>query len=547
MAIPPPPPRAEDLEIFQRLIDENRYDFCKLAYIIFPFGQKGSELENKQPYQWQWEEWEALSKHLKNPETRYETYQFLCSSGNGAAKTAWGAMTLLMLMYTQRLRARVTANTDPQMKQVVWPEYDKWYRLARFHDHFFEKFGTSIKARNPDLADTWRVDTVNWSEESPTAISGLHNEGRAVAYVFEEAPGIPANIWKYASGAFTEKLTIKIHLAFGNSDDPNSKFEQNMTSPNWRALRIDTRTLDHIDPKQIQNWLVDCGGDEDHDDFRVRVRGLPRKTAKDSVIRREEVEAALDRGKKFDKRSVHHMPSILGCDPAWQGGDETIIWYKQGNYKELLERYKLDRTENENHLLTFQKLCHWEREIRADAVMIDQGEGTAIYGYAVNAGRTNWYLINFASSPNDKAEAKDSEYGNMRAMMYYHARDWLRQNGCIGIREGITEEERAQWIKDIVMQLTATKGTKHKITGKRLCEPKDDVKDRIGCSPDIADGFVLTEAHPITDRLPENEVGGGERDHGDPIMIGGQTLRMPDHAVDYEEVITDVEWRELYD
>jgi hypothetical protein len=57
-------------------------------------------------------------------------------------------------------------------------------------------------------------------------------------YIFEEAPGIPAVIWQYASGAFTETGTIKLHMAFGNSDDPESKFEQNMSSPLWHSLEL---------------------------------------------------------------------------------------------------------------------------------------------------------------------------------------------------------------------------------------------------------------------------------------------------------------------
>lgn len=543
MSLPPPPPRQEDLDLFKRLIDESRYDFLKLVYLIFPFGQKGTELEFKRPYDWQAEEWEALSKHLKNLETRYETYRFACSSGNGAAKTAWGAMTILCLMYTQRLRARITANTDPQMKQVVWPEYDKWFRLARFSQHFFEKFGTSIKARNPDLSEVWRTDTVNWSEESPAAISGLHNEGYAVAYVFEEAPGIPAKIYEYASGAFTEKNTIKLHFAFGNSDDPNSKFEQNMSSPNWRSRRIDTRTLSHIDPKQIQAWLVDAGGDEDADDFRVRVRGLPRKSAKDSIIRREEVESALERGKTFDKRSVHHLPAILGCDPAWQGGDYTVIWYEQGNYRELLDYYQLTATENENHLLTYNKLCHWEKLLSIDVVNIDQGEGTGIYSYAQNAGKTNWYLWSFANNPTDSVDPKLSEFGNLRAMMYYKSRDWLRKNGCIGINPDIKVEEGTDLRQKIIDQLIVTKGTQHKITLKRMAEPKEDIKTRVGWSPDIADGFVLLSAQPVTDRLPEHmrEVNGQEF-----IQIGSTPMRMPEHSSPYEE-ITDAEFHDLYD
>jgi hypothetical protein len=280
----------EDMDLFQKLISENRYDFCKLVFILFPFGEKGTDLEHMSPYEWQLEEWKKMSDHLKNPETRYETYRLIISSGNGSAKTAFGAMTMIMLLYTQRLKARITANTDPQMKQIIWPEYDIWFRRARFVNHFFEKFGTSIKARKESMAESWRIDTVTWSEQAPASISGLHNKGGAAVYVFEEAPGIPAIIWQYASGAFTETGTIKIHMAFGNSDDPESKFEQNMGSPLWNAVRIDTRTLKHIDPKQIEAWLIEAGGDEDNDDFRVRVRGLPRKSAKDSIIKIEAVE-----------------------------------------------------------------------------------------------------------------------------------------------------------------------------------------------------------------------------------------------------------------
>src|SRR5690606_29447356 len=180
-------------------------------------------------------------------------------------------------------------------------------------------------------------------------------------YIFEEAPGIPAIIWQYAAGAFTESETIKIHLAFGNSDDPQSYFEQCMSSPLWNAVRIDTRTLPHIDKKQIEAWLTECGGDEDADDFRVRVRGLPRKSAADSIIHIDLVKEALERRKSFDRKLVIHLPVILGCDPAWTGGDETVIWLRQGHYLKILEKYKLDKAAGENHMLTFNKLCYYEK------------------------------------------------------------------------------------------------------------------------------------------------------------------------------------------
>lgn len=535
MSIQSAPPSKEDIDLFQQLIAENRFDFCKLVYIIFPFGTKDHPLEFMSPYKWQMEEWAKLSKHLQNPETRYELYRIIISSGNGAAKTAFGAMTELMLMYTQQLRSRITANTDPQMKSVVWPEYDIWFRHARYSEFFFEKFGTSIKAKNAQLSETWRIDTITWSEESPSAISGLHNKGKAVSYVFEEAPGIPSVVWKYASGAFTETETIKLFMAFGNSDDPESQFEQNMASTLWNSRRIDTRTLDHIDPKQIADWLQECNGNEDHDDFRVRVRGLPRKTARDSIISRENVEAAIERAKDFDKTQVQELPVVLSCDPAWTGGDDTCISYRQGYYSCLLDKYKLDRSQGETHMLTYQKLCHYEREVRADIVLIDQAEGTAVYTLAMNAGKTNWFLISFASSPNDKPEVKDSQFANIRAQMYYEYNDFLAKGGVLDSRD-------PEWIEDMKKQLCWTKGSRHKVTLKKLCESKRDIKDRVGQSPDIADSLILQMGMAITERSPENSMG----QNPDHLLTGQTPYKMPEHETPYRDM-DDVEYETIYD
>lgn len=529
----------QDMEEFQRLIDKYRYDFVSLAYILFPFGQEGTDLEHMDLYDWQIEELQKLSAHLANPATRYETYRLIVSSGNGAAKTALGAIIFFCLMFTQRVKGRITANTDPQMKSIVWPEYDLWFNRCRYANVFFEKFGTSIKARAPQVAEIWRLDTITWSETTPAAISGLHNKGGCAIYIFEEAPGIPGVIWKYAAGAFTETETIKIHLAFGNSDDPESQFEQNMESPLWHARRIDTRSLKHIDPKQIDAWLVENNGDEDADDFRVRVRGLPRKTSRDSIIRLENVEAAIARAKGFDKRTVSNLPVILSVDPAWTGGDETTIWYQQGNYRCCLAKYKLDKEANETHQVTYDLLQKFDRELGADKVLIDQGEGTTLYTLAMNDGKTHYELVSFANSPNDQPDPKDSTYGNIRAQMYYEANQWLRT-------EGVLDSLDPAWMEDIKRQLCWTKGTRHKKTNKKMCESKQEIKDRVMKSPDLADGFVLLGARKVYERLPENQVGGTQDGHPMENVIGGGAfiIKSPQSA-DYDSF--EENYKRMYD
>jgi hypothetical protein len=68
--------------------------------------------------------------------------------------------------------------------------------------------------------------------------------------------------------------------------------------------------------------------------------------------------------------------------------------------------------------------------------------------------------------------------------------------------EGAVLDSRdPDWVEDINKQLCWAKGTRHKITHQKLVESKKDIKDRVGRSPDVADGFVLLFAFEVIDKL----------------------------------------------
>ena len=486
---------TKDFEVFKQLLEKYRYDFDKLIYIILPFGEPGTDLEFAEPYDWQLEEWRLMSAHFKNPETRDIPYRLAISSGNGSAKTAFGSMTLLMLMYTQRLRSRITANTYTQMKSVVWPEIDVWCGRARFFDMFFDKLGESIKSKDEKLSEVWRADLFSWDANNPAAISGLHNKGHAIFMWFEEAAGIPMVVFQYANGAMTDVDTMKIWLIVANSDDPESAFEQKMISPDWRGVRIDTRTLKHVSKDFIRQILDECGGNEDADDFRVRVKGLPRKSSSDSIIDAAAVENALNN--KTEIESQNFLPCVMTADLAWTGGDYCALWIHQGSVSILVDFYKLDKEQGETHVYTYQRMVMWEKKYTVDYVLIDQAEGTAVFSFAQAQGKYNWELVSFASSPNDTPDFKDSQYQNMRAQMYYEAKKWLLQGGTI-------KYLNPEWRDLIRKQLCWTKGIRNRTTLKKQAEAKIDIKARVGSSPDVADGFVLRFSRIFFDRQPEN-------------------------------------------
>ena len=64
-------------------------------------------------------------------------------------------------------RGRLTGNTKPQLTQVVWPEYDKWFTYARHSNLFFDKFGESIKSKDEKKADQWQFSMFTWDEANP--------------------------------------------------------------------------------------------------------------------------------------------------------------------------------------------------------------------------------------------------------------------------------------------------------------------------------------------------------------------------------------------
>ena len=520
------------LNHFMESIKENRYDFVKLAHIIFPFGEEGHPLEKIVLYPWQIEFLEMASDHFGNPETRDLVFRYLCSSGNGAAKTAIGAIFNFIMLYSFPLKAKITANTKDQLQNQIWAEYSKWFKFARFNENLFEKFGSGVVNRDKKLKDEWFLVQAIWDIKNPHSLSGLHNQGGAVGYTFEEGPGIPAKVWKFCEGAFTEINTMKYMLAFGNSEDPESYFESLFGNPYWKHKRIDIRTLPYSNKSEIQKWLYDAGGDEEDDDFRRKVRGLPSKSSSDSIIKFENVHSGLERRHDFDTSKVKNFPCILSCDPAWTGGDETTIWMRKGYYARLLCRFRL--VKGQTHELTYNLLCEWEKALNAKAVWFDQGEGGALYTLAMQAGKHHWRMFNFNQLPWD-APKGESEYANIRVQMIYNLKTWL-MNG------GILDSRVSDWIPAIQQQLCWTKLTRHKQSGKKLAEAKQDIKDRTSRSPDIADGAHLLFAQPDSSIVSSQEGGGFVKlmeEH--PDMIDPLDL-----TYDSSEYENDMEVQSLY-
>ena len=123
-------------------------------------------------------------------------------------------------------RGVVTANTETQLKTKTWAELGHWFNLCFFTREYFVLNATSLVSKDPDRERTWRIDMVPWSEKNPEAFQGMHNKGKRLLIIFDEASAIADIIWETVEGATTDADTQIIWLAFGNPTRNSGRFRE---------------------------------------------------------------------------------------------------------------------------------------------------------------------------------------------------------------------------------------------------------------------------------------------------------------------------------
>ncbi|WP_249115795.1 terminase [Azoarcus sp. L1K30] len=433
-----------------------------------------------------------IRDHLQNPETRHQPLMIARASGHGIGKSAGIGMVVNWALSTcEDTKVVITANTDTQLRTKTAPEVGKWQRLS-ITSHWFDVQSTSISSRDKAHTKTWRADLVPWSEHNTEAFAGLHNEGKRIVLIFDEASSISDKVWEVAEGALTDEGTEIIWIAFGNPTRNTGRFREcfRRFKHRWIARQIDSRTVEGTNKEQIAKWAADYG--EESDFFKVRVRGMFPSMSARQYIGEADVTAAY--GKHLRPEQYNFAPKILTCDPAWEGNDELVIGLRQG----LSFRILHTMPKNDNDLIVAQKLAQFEDEEQADAVFVDAGFGTGIVSAGQGLGR-DWVLVWFSSASGDIGCL------NKRAEMWKAARDWLKAGGAIPEDPQLRDELQAPELVP-------------RIDGAIQIESKKDMKARGLPSPNRADALVLSFAYPVRKKDPIDALRAkhGRRQEHDP-------------------------------
>ena len=305
-----------------------------LACVKYCFPWNRRELSDfPGPREWQADILATIGKHIQSP-FRFQPLKIAIASGHGVGKSALIGMIAHWGMSTcDDCRVLATANTEDQLATKTWPEVRKWFNLALNKD-WWESSATKIRSTQAGHENTWRFDRETWSENNTEAFQGLHNLGKRIILIFDEASGIPKTVWDVAEGALTDENTEIIFLAFGNPTQNDTPFAAcfGALKHRWVTRHIDSRTVPGTNKEQIERWKQDFG--EDSDFFRVRVRGEFPRAGNRQFIPQDRVAEARKR----------EMPAVgwkvIGVDVARSGSNQTVVLMRQGPKAVILDRLR---------------------------------------------------------------------------------------------------------------------------------------------------------------------------------------------------------------
>lgn len=467
-----------------RLARRWQRDPLAFAQNAFPWGV-GTLAGMKGPDEWQTRVLTAVRDQIRAGKSFDEVFRLAVASGNGIGKSCLVAWLCLWAVSTMAdTRGVVTANTETQLRTKTFAELAKWFNLCIFRP-WFDMSATSITSRQPGHEKTWRIDAVPWSENNPEAVAGMHNKGKRLLIVFDEASGIADSIWEAIEGAQTDKDTQIMWLCFGNPTRNTGRFYEcfNRYRHRWLHWNVDSRTAIASNKDQIQQWVEDYG--EDSDFVKVHVRGVFPSSSAMQFIPRSVVDAAASR--TLPHVDYTRMVAIVGVDVARFGDDQSVITTRFGLDARSMKRQR------------FRSLDGWDLGAKVAELYNDlKKQGVRKIIINVDAGgvgaspidwlRRNGYpvnSINFGAAVVDKAR-----YKNLRAEMWARMRAWLEAGGCIDDDE------------DLISDLTGVEYG-YTPTNQLLLEKKEDMKARGLPSPDNADSLALTFALQVNEYLDD--------------------------------------------
>ncbi len=399
--------------------------------------------------------------------------------GKSAVMTwcAWHFLSCMCLDEHAPPKGLVTGITNDNVRDNFWAEMARWQGVSPWLSFAFTHTNKRIFAN--EAPDIWFLGRRNWpksgtADEQGATLSGLH--GPSVAGFVDESGGIPATVLRAG-----EQMLSELGVRFGRLMQAGNPISlegmlfaaANKLRAQWRIILV---TNDPDDPRRSPRGDVEwarlqiAAYGRDNPWVQSYILGKFPPASLNTLLGHEEVMAAMNR--KLRRDEYNWAQKRLGIDVARFGDDRTVIFPRQG-----LVAYKPAILRNARTTEIAARVMLAKQRWRSELELIDASNYLAA-GVVDNLLAAGIPVHEIAFS----GKAIDPRYKNRRAEMHLQLAELVKRGMALPNEAELVEE------------LTAP--TYMFANGVFQLEEKDQVKKRIGRSPDLADALAATCALP---------------------------------------------------
>lgn len=434
----------------------------------------------------EWQKEGLLAFASSDPIHRRISFQ-ACAGPGKTAELAWMGWNFLLCYGGPNLHPNGAAMsiTETNLRDNLWKEMAIWQSRSKVLTAAFQWTKERIFAK--DHPQTWFLSARSVSqkadpEQKGRTLSGLHSP--YILYLIDESGDQEISVLRSAEQGMSNCLWGKIIQA-GNPTSQAGMLYRAATAQRhlWTVIAItgdpdDLKRSNRVDIEWAREQIKLYGRSDPW--VMAYILGTFPNTAINALLSLEDVEAAMGRHLREDQYMFSQKR--LGVDAARFGDDCWVIFPRQGlaSFKPRVMRGP--RSEEVAATVASAKM-KWGSEME----LFDDTGGFA-------AGAIDALLLaGHAPIPiNFAGKAIDPRYFNKRTEMWFEMAKWVQRGGAL------------PKVNELVGELTIPKYWYDK--GKFRLEEKDQIKKRLGRSPNHGDALALTFG--ITD-MPA----GGPYDH----------------------------------
>lgn len=380
--------------------------------------------------------------------------------------------------------ALTTAPTGPQVTAILWKEIGLAHSAGRLPGRVNKsQWYMPLPEGGEVLAGFGRKP----ADHNTAGFQGIHAPRLLVA--LDEADGILPHFWEAVESMITGEDSHVV--AFGNPDDPSSYFSKILDptkpeSDGWHVIRISAFDLpcytgEYVPPEvetvlTTKEWVEDKRRrwGEGNPLWSSKVLAIHPKNVTDAVVPWSRITIAKSNAEAILDDNDDH---VLGVDVGG-GGDDTVVCERTGWRAGGMWVESTPEPEDVSALV-----IRCIVETGASKVQVDSGGiGWGVCGLLREARARGEHAaeivpVNAGSSATHEAKPGEPSLANMRSQLWWWAREHVADWDLSGVDD------------DTIAELVAVRWSVK--SGRIVVEPKDDLRKRLGHSPDRADALLL--------------------------------------------------------